>query len=108
MTRHSRRLFPFVIGAPLFLLFVAVSGVIVMQLWNWLLPTLFHLPAVTYWQALGLLALSRILFGGVGMGRGGGGPWTRHRMAARWHALTPEERERVRQSLHDRFDAESA
>ena len=49
-------------------------------LWNWLLPPLFGVRQVTLWQALGLLALSRILFGGFG--RGGGshdGPRRHHR-----------------------------
>ena len=63
-----------------FLVFVAVGGVVVQLLWNWLLPSLFGVPEVTLWQALGLLALSRILFGGFG--RGGGshdGPRRHHR-----------------------------
>lgn len=51
-----------------FLVFVAVGGVVVQLLWNWLLPSLFGVPEVTLWQALGLLALSRILFGGFGRG----------------------------------------
>ena len=53
---------------PKFVLFVvvaiAVYSVALMALWNWLVPTLFDLPRITYWQALGLLGLSRILFGG--------------------------------------------
>ncbi len=47
---------------------VAVFGFIVMSLWNWLLPGIFGLPAIGFWQALGLLVLSKILFGGF---RGG-------------------------------------
>ena len=53
---------------------VALGGWAVMSLWNWLMPGLFGLPVVTFWQALGLLALSRILFGGFRLGGGGGGP----------------------------------
>jgi Ca2+/H+ antiporter, TMEM165/GDT1 family len=41
----------------------AISG-IVMYLWNHLLPNIFTLPLITYWQSMGLLILSRILFGG--------------------------------------------
>ncbi|MDR2653483.1 MAG: hypothetical protein LBC68_14455 [Prevotellaceae bacterium] len=37
----------------------------VMLLWNWLMPTIFKLETITFWQALGLLALARILFGGM-------------------------------------------
>ena len=78
-----------VVGA---LLFVALGGVIVQQLWNWLLPALFGWPAVTFWQALGLLALCRILFGGFG----------RH-VFHRGSGRTPEERERFRQSMRKRW-----
>lgn len=88
------------------LVFVFLGGVIVQQLWNWLLPRLFGFPQVTFWQALGLLALCRILFGGMG-GRGGGSkggrPGFRQRMAERWEKMTPEERERARQSWRGRW-----
>jgi hypothetical protein len=73
-------------------LFVAIGGSVVMQLWNWLLPPLFGWRELTFWQALGMLALCRILFGGFGMH---GSNRSRHR--------TPEERERVRQALRERF-----
>jgi hypothetical protein len=49
-----------------FIVFIAVGGLVVRLLWNWLLPPLFGVREVTVWQALGLLALSRILFGGFG------------------------------------------
>ncbi len=51
------------------LLFVFIGGEVVKQLWNWLLPPLFGWRQVTFWQALGILALCRILFGGFGHGR---------------------------------------
>jgi len=90
--------------APLAILamlaFVAVGGAAVMLLWNWLLPSLFGWHAIGFWQALGILALSRILFGGLGHGffRPGLG---RH-MGDRWAHMTPEERERFRQGLRSR------
>jgi hypothetical protein len=31
-------------------------------LWNWLMPTIFDLPMITFWQALGLNMLAGILF----------------------------------------------
>lgn len=37
-------------------------GVIVRALWNWLMPTIFALPSINFWQAWGLLVLSSILF----------------------------------------------
>ncbi len=45
-------------------LFVAVSGLIVMRLWNWLTPALFGWHVITFWQAVGILILSKILLGG--------------------------------------------
>ena len=85
-----------------FVAFIAVGGVIVQLLWNWLLPPLFGWPQVTFWQALGLLALCRILFGGWG-GRGSHRSSLRRRVAERCEQMTPEQRDRVRQKLHDRF-----
>ncbi|HLG13502.1 MAG TPA: hypothetical protein VJH03_03110 [Blastocatellia bacterium] len=94
-------------------IFAWIGGEIVMLLWNWLAPTLFGLPPITFWQALGLLALCRILFGGFGFGGGGSrssrrrmegriAERVRERMAERWEQMTPEERERSRQGLNDR------
>jgi hypothetical protein len=53
-----------------FLVFIVVGGFVVRLLWNWLLPSLFGVREITVWQALGLLALCRILFGGFGHGGG--------------------------------------
>jgi hypothetical protein len=49
-----------------FLFFVAFGGLLVFLLWNWLMPGIFSLRRLTFWEALGLLALCRILFGGFG------------------------------------------
>jgi hypothetical protein len=68
-----------------------------MHLWNWLLPSLFGWREVTFWQAVGVLALSRILFGNWG-GRGGPRGRFRGRMNERWERMSPEERERFRGS----------
>lgn len=69
-----------------FVLFVAVAiavfRLVVMGLWNWLMPTLFGLPAISFWQALGLLVLSKILFGRSG---GFGRRYWRHRMKPHEH-----------------------
>src|SRR5579863_7766917 len=67
--------------------FIALGGEVVLLLWNWLLPPLFGWHQITFWQALGLLALCRILFGGWG-GHGSGRSHfrgrMRDRMAKRW------------------------
>lgn len=82
-------------------IFSWIGGEIVMLLWNWLAPALFGLPQATFWQALGLLALCRILFGGFGLGGGSSRSNIRRRLRERWEQMTPEERERFRRGLHD-------
>jgi len=79
----------------------AVLGWVVMSLWNGLMPAIFGLKTLHFWQALGLL-LARILVGGLRHGPGGAFH-RRHRMLQRWEAMSPEERERFRQGLHSRF-----
>lgn len=93
--------------AGLFLMFVAfaalmvtVVGLVVMGLWNWLVPTLFAGPAIGWLQAIGLFALGRILFGSWGGRRRGGGPGWRRRQL---EGLSPEERERMKQLMGRRF-----
>ena len=77
---------------PLFLvglvLVVFLGGEIVMRLWNWLLPELFGWKAITFWQAWGILALARILFGGFCGGYRGRRDYT------------PEQRARFRAWVH--------
>ncbi len=69
----------------------AVLGAVVMVLWNAVIPVLFtSARPIDYLHALGLLVLSRILFGGF---RGHGG-WHGRRHFAKWQTMTPEEREK--------------
>ena len=83
-------------------LFIAIGGEVVLHLWNWLLPPLFGWRVITFWQAVGLLALCRILFGGVS-GRGfHRSNWRGRRMAERWEHMTPEEREKFRHGMRGR------
>ena len=74
---------------------VAVLGWLVMALWNTVITTVFvDARSIDYLHALGLLILSRILFGGF-RGRGGCGG---RRHWRKWEAMTPEEREQFKQS----------
>jgi len=82
-------------------LFIFLGGELVMYLWNWLLPALFGWRVITFWQAIGILALCRILFGRIG-GRGFRGSGFRGRMGERWGRMTPEEREKFRQGMRGR------
>lgn len=92
-------------------LFVFIGGVIVMLLWNAILPPLFGWPLIGFWQALGILVLCRLLFGRWG-GHVGGRRGRRHdfggRIKKRWRDLSPEERERIRQRLREGFGFDSA
>ncbi len=49
-------------------LFALVFGYFVMLLWNWLMPLLFGLTVITYWQAFGIVILAKLIFGAVGWG----------------------------------------
>ena len=87
-----RRIAGFIVLA---VLGVAVFSTIVMLLWNALLPNLFHFPTITFIQALGLLILSKLLFGGFR----GGGPkqhW-KNKMKQHWMNMSPEEKEKFKQ-----------
>ena len=81
---------------PLWVIFVvALFGTVIMLLWNWLIPAIFGLAAINYWQALGLFLLSRILFGGFGFGHGMAGRMHRkkHRyIHDKWMKMTQEQR----------------
>jgi Ca2+/H+ antiporter, TMEM165/GDT1 family len=79
---------------------VFIFGNIVMLLWNALLPVLFHFPLISFWQALGLLLLSKILFGGFR-----GGPRfhaKRDGLGQAWRNMSPEEREKFKHEWNNR------
>ncbi len=82
--------------ALLVVLAVAAMTALVMWLWNWLIPELFNGPMISFWQALGLMLLSKILFRGFFGMKGKGlhqmGPWK-----ARYDKMSPEEKEKVRE-----------
>lgn len=111
MTRREKMFFIIPLAMLGIAAFIFLGGWIVMSLWNWLLPPLFGWKTVAFWQALGILLLCRILFGG--WGRHSGGHWRsqlRHRIVDRmadnvgdrWERMTPEERERFRQRVRER------
>lgn len=96
----ARFLIPFaVIG------FLALFTFAVYALWNGVLADVLPVKSITYWQALGLLVLSKILFGGF-PGRGGHGfgpPWRERMLARHWESLSPEQREKLRAKMRHRF-----
>jgi len=88
---------------PLFILgIVALVALAVYGLWNGVLTDVLPVKAITYWQAVGILILSKILFGGFpGRGRGHFGPPGR-RMMKHWESLSPEQREKLREKMRHR------
>ena len=83
----------FIVSAAILVILLVffVGGQAVKLLWNWLVPEIFGWRAISFWQAVGLLALCRILFGGFG------------RHASYRSSRTPEERERFRQAMRKRW-----
>ena len=81
------------------IIFFAGFGQAVHYLWNWLMPEIFGLHAITYGQSIGLLGLAWLLFGGFGWL---GGPRRHFRggpMGGRLRHMTPEQRERFFQTV---------
>ncbi len=86
---------------PIFLIVFAGLVLGVRELWNWLMPDIFGLRTITYWQALGLMVLSWFLFRGFRGPSIGHGPW-RHDLRKRWGRMTPAEREEFVKGLNSR------
>jgi uncharacterized membrane protein len=105
MTRKKKLLFIAPLALLGMLLFIAIGGEVVLQLWNWLVPSIFGWRQITFWQAVGLLALCRILFGGYGW-HGSVRSNVRRRMEERCAHMTPEERERFRQGMRARWGSD--
>ncbi|RPI13528.1 MAG: hypothetical protein EHM58_18245 [Ignavibacteriae bacterium] len=79
------------------ILFCAVT----MLLWNALMPAIFGLPAIGFFEAAGLLILSRLL---LGHGRFGNHNWRRyHYLREKWANLTPEERKNFCEQRYSGF-----
>jgi hypothetical protein len=57
-----------ILGISAFLAFAFLLGIFIVYLWNWLMPALFGIKTITFWQAIGILVLARIIFGGVRAG----------------------------------------
>ena len=100
MNNHKRK------KALLFLLFpvilFAVTG-IVMWLWNLLLPEILGVKAISFWQAMGILVLSKILFGGFRGKCGGFGNFREKHMMRKMQGMTEEEQEKFREKMKEKF-----
>lgn len=95
-------------GRMIMFFFIFIAAILlfstaVMLLWNAILPAVVGVKAITFYQALGILVLSKILFG---LGRGGGWHGRRHawknKWQQKWQNMTPEEREKFRNEWRNR------
>jgi len=92
--------------ATMAIVFMLVMGYVVMFLWNWIMPDLLGLPLLTFWKALGLLLLAKLLFG-----FGGGhdkGHWKgkkesfwKERMKDKMAGMSEEERVKYRAKMSE-------
>ena len=82
---------------------IALVNFVVMTLWNQVVTVVLHVGIISFWQSLGILVLSKILFGGFrgGCGHHRGGKWKKE-MAEKWHNMTPEEREKIKEEWRSR------
>ncbi len=87
--------------APLFLIGLALLVFVTMHLWNSLMPGIFHLPLINYWQAAGLLILARLLFGFGGHHRSHQWNYRHSHLHERWAQMTPEERLKFKEHWKD-------
>jgi hypothetical protein len=92
--------------ALMMIIFVAAAtllfGGVVMWLWNAILPAVLGVKAISFIQALGILVLSKILFGGFGGRRWRGNPEWKQKMKQRWETMSPEEKENFKSEWKNR------
>jgi hypothetical protein len=104
MSRGGRIFMWVVLGA----LALAAFGWVTQLLWNWIVPALFAGPAISFWQAMGLLALSKILFSGLGRkgwrhGHAGHVASWKYRWYEKYSHMKPEEREAFKKRMMDKW-----
>lgn len=96
-----KQVFKFIV---LTLVVVLSFSLAVMILWNWLVPAIFDGPRINFPQAVGLLALAKVLLG-FGRGGWGGGHRRQHwkkKFESKWQRMAPEEKEKFKHSFMDR------
>lgn len=81
---------------------IIVFGSVVMLLWNNVLAEVLNISTISFGQALGILLLAKILFGGWRGGWGGGRQHWKNKMGEKWSAMTPDEREKFKEQWQKR------
>ena len=90
------------------LLIVAGISAVVMALWNWLMPAIFGLGVISFWQALGIFLLSKLLFGRLRLEHENHGEMKQEKLSKnpihdKWMIMTPEQREKFIQKRKEHF-----
>ena len=97
---HANRRGRFLLFIPLAVLGILVFGGVVMLLWNNALVPALHISTITFWQGLGILVLSKILFSSFG--GGGGSRYMNWRQKMMWNNMTPEQKEKMKEEWKNR------
>lgn len=92
---------PIAIAAGIF-----IFGWVVMLLWNCILPVVLGVSTITFWQALGILVLSKILFGAFKCGHGYHKDYHSHHWHDKWMHMSPEERDKMKAEWKERCGSE--
>jgi Ca2+/H+ antiporter, TMEM165/GDT1 family len=104
MKKMDHRIKKGVLFVPIFIGGLFLFTWVVMLLWNCILPEVTGVKAISYFQAMGILALSKILFGGFGKSHSGG--WRNKEkwieMKEKFSGMTPEEREKFKAEWKDK------
>lgn len=101
MNRMRNRINRGVLFIPIFIGGIALFTFILMLLWNAVLPQVLGVKAITFWQAMGIFALSKILFG-FNNGWGGRRGWRRNAMHEKFANMSPEEKEQFKAAWKER------
>ena len=96
-SRRARFILLFILVAPIA---IFVFGSVIMLLWNNVLAVVLHISTVTFWQGLGILVLSKILFGSFSGGGGSHRYFWKQRMM--WNNMTPEQKEKFKAEWKNR------
>jgi hypothetical protein len=84
--KTNHKTWRFIFGLPLILAFITLAGYVFMLLWNSVVVDIFNIKMITYWQSIGLLLISKLIFGGFHHNHCGFG----HRMMHRRYCFKPE------------------
>ena len=77
-------------------------GYATMYLWNWIMPYLFHLPTVDFYMAIGMVALSKILLGGIRVNASGAQWGPKKYWKAKWESMSAEEKDQFKKEFAER------